>query len=243
VSGYSASAPGRGSRRRRPLRTLLVVVIVLLGLLVAADFAARAVAEEVFASQVQSNGFPRKPSVSIKGFPFLTQLAARNFQQIDLSSANVPEGPVTIKTVNATLNGVHLNSNFKSGTVDRLAGSAFISFPEVSSALQSQAGPLGALVGSAGLTLSSVGNNEVRASVNLVVTSGSATWRITQVSGNELEAQLVGSSGLPSAVLNSVASIKLPLPSLPFNLTIHDVSVTPDGIVGQLDGNNVSFGS
>jgi hypothetical protein len=241
VSGYQTSAPAR-VRRRRPLRTLLIVVIVVIGLLVAADFAGRAVAENVLASQIKSHGFPKKPSVSIKGFPFLTQLAARKFQQVDLSSSDVPEGPVTIKTVNAVLNGVHVDSDFKGGTVDRLTGSAFISFPEVSNALQTQAGPLGSLVGSSGLTLSSVGHNEVRASVNLVVTSGSATWRITQVSGNELEAQLVGSSGLPSAVTSAISSIKLPLPSLPFNLTIKDVQVTPDGIVGQLDGRDISFG-
>ncbi len=243
MSAYRTSAAGRSGRRRRPLRSLLILIIVLLGLLVAADFAAKTVAQDVLASQLKSHGFAVKPSVSIQGFPFLTQLARRQFAQINLSSRDVPEGPVTVKTINAALTGVNLYPDYKGATVRQLTGSAFISFPAVSSALQSAAGPLGALVGSSGLTLSAVGPDQIRATVNLVITSGSATWRLTQLNGRELQFQLISSSGLPSAVLSSVADIKVPLPALPFNVTISNVAVAPDGIVGQLAGSNLSFGS
>lgn len=243
MSGYSEAAPARGGRRRRPLRAVLIVVIVLIALLVAADFAAKAVAQGQFASQIKSHGFPTKPDVSIKGFPFLTQLAGRDFRQVNVSSANVPEGPVTIKTMNFVLNGIHLNSGFSGATVDHLTGTVFITFPELSSALTSQAGDLGSLVGGAGLTLTAASSNEVKASIDLVIVSGSATWRITQTGGNEIDAKLVASSGLPPALLGSVSNIKLQLPALPLKLSIQSLSVTPDGITGTLTGSHLSLSS
>lgn len=243
MSGYQAGAPARGRGRRRPLRITAIVVIVLLALLVAADFAARAIAQDKLASEAQSHGFPKKPSVSIQGFPFLTQVVARNFRQIDISSGNVPEGPVTIKTITAVLTGVRLTSGFSGATVSNLTGKVFITFPELANALTSQAGGFGSLVGGAGLTLTGVGSNEVKASIDLLITSGSATWRITELGGSQIDARLVSSNGLPSSMLSSVRNIKLQLPALPLGLSIQRLSVTPDGITGQLTGHNLKLGS
>jgi hypothetical protein len=230
-------------RRRRPLGTLLIVVIVLLGLLVAADFVARAVAQDKFASEIQSHGFPKKPDVSIQGFPFLTQLVSRDIQQVNIRSADVPEGPVTIKSMNFVLNGLHLNSGYSGGTVDTLTGSVFITFPELANALTSQAGALGSLVGSAGLTLTAASSDEVKASITVLVLSASATWRVTAVDGNKIHVQLVSSSGLPPSLLGSVSNITLRLPALPLSVSLKSVSVTPAGVTGQLAGSNLQLGS
>jgi LmeA-like phospholipid-binding len=243
VSGYPAGAPARGGRRRRPMRTVLIIVIVLIGVLVAADFGAKAFAQGKLASEIQSHGFPKKPDVSIGGFPFLTQLVGRDFRSVTISSGDVPEGPVTINKINAVLSGVRVNSSLSGGTVDQLTGTVFITFPELANALTSQAGALGSLVGGAGLTLTAAGSNEVKATVNVLIVSGSATWRITELRGNEIDVKLVSSSGLPSSLLSSVANIKLRLPALPLHLTIQSLSVTPDGINGQLAGSHLSFGS
>ena len=70
-------------------------VIVLLILLVIGDRVALAVAENAMADQFVSNGLPVKPSVTIEGFPFLTQLAARDLRKVDISASNIPAGPVT----------------------------------------------------------------------------------------------------------------------------------------------------
>ncbi len=95
----SMRRPPRGGRRTR--RYLLVVVIII-ALLVVLDFASRAVAENIMATQIQKQGLPKKPDVSIGGFPFLTQVAAKNFQQVTISTTNLPEGPVTLTKVNVT---------------------------------------------------------------------------------------------------------------------------------------------
>jgi nitrate reductase NapE component len=242
VSGYPAEGSVRGNRRRRPMRTFLIVVIVLLGVLVAADFGARAFAQGKLASEIKSHGFPKKPDVSISGFPFLTQLASRNFKQVSIHSANVPEGPLRIKKISAVMSDVKITSGFSGATVDHLTGSVFITFPELAHAVTSQASGLGQLLGGAGLKLSAAGSNEVKTTFSLVVISGSATWRITPVGGNQINVKLVSSNGLPSSLLGSVSNIRIRLPDLPFHLSIQSLNVTPAGISGTLTGSHLSFG-
>jgi hypothetical protein len=225
------------------MRTFLIVVIVLLGALVATDFAARAYAQDKLAAEIQSHGFPKKPHVSIAGFPFLSQLASRNIRQVSISSANVPEGPVRFKKISAVLSGVHITSGFSGATVDHLTGSVFITFAALAHALTTQAGGLGQLAGGAGLKLTAASSDEVKTSFQVAIVSGSATWRITEIGGDQINVKLVSSSGLPSSLLGSVGNIRLRLPALPFHLSIKNLSVTPDGISGRLTGSHLSFGS
>ena len=242
-TGYEDDAPAR-ARRRHPLRTTIIVVIVLLGLLVALDFAGRAVAQNKVASEIQQQGFPKKPSVSIKGFPFLTQVISRNFKDIQISSSNIKEGPLLIQSIDATMSGVHVNSSYQGGTVDHLNGTMTVTFPALANAMASQAGALGSLV-SSGLTLSDAGNNEVKTSLNLLggLASGTAVWRVTRSGHNDIHIQLVSSSGIGSSVLSGISDITVSLPALPLGMTIQSISVTPTGLVAVITGQNVSFGS
>jgi hypothetical protein len=231
------------SRRRRGgcLRTVIIGVVVLVVLLVAADFVAKAVAQNVAASQIQKDGFPKKPSVTFEGFPFLTQVAAHDFHQVRLSSADVPAGPVDITKVNAVASGVHLNGNFQSGTIDQVSGTVLISFGSLDSALTNALGPAGSVVASAGLKLSAAGPDQIKASLDLVVASGSATWRVTRPNPQELSVTLVGSSGIPASLLQPINNFSFTIPKLPFGLTIQNVSVTPAGIVGHISATHVPF--
>jgi hypothetical protein len=242
-TGYEDTAPAR-TRRRRPWRTVIVVLIVLLGLLVAADFAARAFAQNKMASEIQQQGFPKKPDVSINGFPFLTQVISRDFKNIQLSSDNITEGPLLIQSINATMTGVHVNSSFQSGTVDHLHGTATVTFPALANAMTSQAGALGSLV-SSGLTLSDAGNNEVKASLDLLggLASGTAVWKVTRTGHNDIHVHLVSATGLGSAATSGITDINIPLPALPMGMTIQSIAVTPTGLVAVVTGQNVSFGS
>ena len=237
----SMRRPPRGGRRTR--RSLLVVVIII-ALLVVLDFASRAVAENIMAAQIQKQGLPKKPDVSIGGFPFLTQVATKNFEHVTISTTNLPEGPVTITKVDVTANGIKLRSySSGSGTITSLSGTALISFASLGNTLAQQVGPLGSLLNGAGLNLTAAGPDEVKASLNLLITSGSATWRVTRVSGTELHIGLVSSNGLPASLLGSIQSVNVQIPKLPLGLTIDSVSVTPNGVVGSVSGRDVPFGS
>jgi hypothetical protein len=242
-TGYEDAPPVR-TRRRHPLRTTIIVLIVLLGLLVAADFAGRAYAENKMASEIQQQGFPKKPDVSINGFPFLTQVISRDFKNIQVSSSNIKENVLLIQSIHATMTGVHVNSSFQSGTIDHLNGTMTVTFPALASAMTSQAGALGSLV-SSGLTLSDAGNNEVKASLNLLggLASGTAVWQVTRTDNNDIHVHLVSASGLGSAATSGISDITVPLPTLPLGMTIQSISVTPSGLVATVTGHDVSFGS
>jgi hypothetical protein len=229
-------------RRRHPLRIVIIVVIVLIALLVAADFAARAFAENKAASEIQQQGFPKKPNVDIEGFPFLTQVASKDFKDIQISSSNVTEGPLDIASIDATLKNVHINGAFSGGTIDSLNGTATITFTALSNAMTSQAGPLGQLANSA-LTLSAAGPDEVKATLNVLVLSGTAVWRVTRTGDNAINIQLISTGGLPSSLLSPIKNITLQLPKLPLGLKIQSISVNSSGLTGTLTGQDVSFGS
>jgi LmeA-like phospholipid-binding len=237
ANGYRKVRP----RRRHRLLALLIAVVVLFGLLLAADRLARAYTENRVATELESNGFPHKPHVSIEGFPFLTQLISRDFQQVRISSGDIREGPLTLKSLTATLNDIRLNSSYDGGTVHRLTGSALITFHDLAAALASRT-PLG-VVNAADVKLAAAGPDEVKATFNVVIASGTATWRVTRTGNNQLSAQLVASTGIPASLLSSVDDITLPLPALPLGFQVKSVRVTPRGLVGRLAGRNVSFGS
>jgi hypothetical protein len=53
---------------------------------------------------------------------------------------------------------------------------------------------------------------------------------------------LVTSSGdLSSSVFSAIQDINVPLPSLPVGLSIQSISVTPNGLIGTVAGQNVKF--
>ena len=77
-------------RRRWPI-VLLVLLLVLVGLFVAADRIALGLAEDKAATALQSSqNLPQKPDVSVEGFPFLTQLLAGNFGEVVVTADDVP---------------------------------------------------------------------------------------------------------------------------------------------------------
>ncbi len=144
------------TRRRRRTRRWLIALGVVIVLLVGADFAARAVAEQVAATQFQKQGnLSVKPDVTIEGFPFLTQVAAKDLSDVKVGITNLPEGPVTFSSINATATGIKLNSYaFNSGSIAHINGTAVISFASLGNTLSSEFGPLGQLLNGAGLKLS-----------------------------------------------------------------------------------------
>src|SRR6516225_483013 len=99
------------------MRKLLIgaaVLAVLLVVLVAADRISVAVAENQISDRLTSAyGLPDKPGVTITGFPFLTQVAAGDYHQIDLSASQVLGGGSSMVTA------------------DRAAGSAMVGFGAV----------------------------------------------------------------------------------------------------------------
>ncbi len=226
-------APRR--RRRWPL-VLLIVLVVLAGLLVVADRVAVRYADNEFATQIQKQGFSSKPDVTIEGFPFLTQLAARNFNDVHITATGEKTGPVTIDDINATLRDIKLNSGFNSGTVSSINGTGLITFGSLAKAGSSAAGV-------ANLKIARISDDEAKVTATVAgLFSGSGVARVTQ-SGNKIHVKLISAGGIPTSLLGGLGDFTIPLPSLPMGMTLQSISLTSQGALVHITGHNIAFGN
>jgi hypothetical protein len=222
---YSPAGPPRRRRRgRRAWTALIVVVVVLVALFVAADRIAVAYAQDTIASEIQTQAnLSAKPSVTIEGFPFLTQVLSRDVRQIDISATSVKENALTISSITATATGVHINSSFKGATIDQINGTALITYANLRSALPS---PLN------GTTITpdpSAGPNGVTLSLGGVA---SATGQVTLTSPTQVTLKIDQLGGLASLIGGGFSQATYPfnLPALPVGLKITSLNVASQGV-------------
>ena len=241
---YTYQAP---PKRSRAVKAAIWVAAVIV-LLVALDFGARAFAESQAATQIQKHGFPKKPSVSFGGFPFLTQVITRHFDQITIKSSQIPAGPIKITRLDVVAHNVKMNSSFQSGTAGPLNGTLLISLGEIGSFL-SAAGPLASFLGGGGsgggLHIKSVGSSELKGSLKLAsgLLSWSAVWQVKSAGPHEIDLVLVRSHGLPGSLRSSASNVKLPLSSLPANLTLTGkINTSGKGITAHVHAASIAFG-
>jgi hypothetical protein len=220
----------RRRRRRWPFITLIVIILVL----VVADRAANAYTEDQMASQVQSSlALSGKPHVTIQGFPFLTQLAARDFRTVDINASNETAGPggqLEIASLTATLHGMHIHG-LKSATIDQFNASALITFTAL--------GKAGGIP--QGITLSADGPNRIKATVDIGPLSDTATAQVTQAGPGKINVRIIDAGGIPADVLGSLANFTISIPKLPAGVTIQSVSVTQQGLRIIASGHNTTL--
>lgn len=203
---------------------LIVIVIVLAGVFVAGDRIAVAYAQGVIASKIQAQGhLEQKPTVTIEGFPFLTQVAARDVRKVTISTRDVTEGRLVISGIDATATGVRLSASFNRVTIGQITGQAVITYPALDYAV--------GIPGGARITPDpSAGHNGVTVSVagGLASASGqvilvSATRAILKVE------KLGGLAGLLGGT--TTGSYVLVIPALPAGLKVTSLSLTARGVV------------
>jgi LmeA-like phospholipid-binding len=225
-------------RRRRGRRIALITVLVIIVLLVIADFAAKAYTENQMASQVQSSlGLSGKPKVTIQGFPFLTQLAARDFKTVNVTASNetihvnsVGSGVLEIASLNATLHGMHIHG-FNSATIDQFNATALITFTALAN--------VGGIPSD--LSLSGAGPNQIKATISLGPLSNTATAQVTQTGPNQINVKVIDAGLIPVSALGNLANFTVTIPDLPAGVTITSVSVTRQGVQVTAAGRNTTF--
>lgn len=230
-------APPRSRRRHRRWPWITVLVIVVL--LVVADRGANAYAENQMASQFQSSlGLSGKPHVAIEGFPFLTQLVARDLKQVDISATNetvtaqtAGSGVLEIASLTATLHGMHIHGT-NSATIDQFNASALITFTAL--------GNVGGL--SQGITLSADGPNQVKATFNIDgLGAATAVAKVTQVGSNKINVHLINGGDVPTDLLGNLVNFNITIPKLPAGVSIQSVSVTQQGLRITATGHNTTL--
>jgi hypothetical protein len=103
------TAPPSNARRGRRARRWIIVLVVVVGLLVGADFGLAAFAEHTISQKAHDQlDLTQDPSVTIHGFPFTTQALSGDYSHITVYAAGVPVPSAKLQDVeiNAELTGV-----------------------------------------------------------------------------------------------------------------------------------------
>jgi hypothetical protein len=120
-----------GGERQR-VKKIVLSLVILAGLLVAADYGAAAVAEHRVAQRMHSAlGLPGDPTVQINGFPFLTQAVAGDYRDVGVAADRIRYGALQL-SVRAHLHHarVPLSALFHGGApvvrIDQAEGTVLI---------------------------------------------------------------------------------------------------------------------
>jgi hypothetical protein len=120
------------------MRRLVIALLVLVGLFVAVDFGAAALAESAVSRQMREQiGLVDDPAVRINGFPFLTQALSGDYSSVDVDATRISVGELQDLTVHAQLRDVTaplpmlLGSGPKSLAVQEVEGTVRIPASDV----------------------------------------------------------------------------------------------------------------
>jgi hypothetical protein len=236
--GYGPTArlpqPTRRLRRRRhPFVWLTVVIAALLVILGIGDQVAKSYAQNQVASKIeQQSQLSAKPSVTIEGWPFLTQVAAHDLKAVDISASNVTANSGKLPfSFTAKATGVHLNSSFNSATVDHISGQATVPFSSVATLVPG---------GSTTVTADPAdGPDAVKVDLGI---AGSVTGTVKLTSPSKITITLSSASGLASLFSQlSGNAIAITIPPLPAGLVVKSVSVTSQGIVATASASHTAL--
>ena len=180
--------------------------------------------------------------MTIEGFPFLTQLAAKDFKKVDISASNVP---VPLPT-----GGAHdqqrprddqrpahqrvlvQRERHASTTSPR---TAFVSFGALAAA--------GGLGGGSGITVTQDGTNKLKITAGLGgIFSDTEEAQITQTGAQTISIKILPSSSPVGSLLSAFGSFSFSLPKgVPASLRITGLTVNSQGLNVSAAATNATF--
>jgi hypothetical protein len=138
---------------KKPVKITAIVVVVLAGLLVGADYGLAAAAEYQVSKKMRSDlNLANDPSVNIHGFPFITQALAGDYHDITVNATGVPaKNTLRDLEVDADLHDVRVKlSDLLSGNVSQ------VRVDEVDGQVKVKASDIGRLLNIPDLTINPV---------------------------------------------------------------------------------------
>src|SRR5688500_10044699 len=220
------------------MRQLLVCLSRIGGIAIAGARLAAGLAADEAERRLVEEGFTG-PSVTMHGFPFLTQLAARTFDRVTVRADSLDAGDGNARAVSAELTDVHAP---QSGPVQvaALTASGTVPYDVVSRAVGSPALQLAPAPG---------GEVEVTRTVEVagqsfdVVARARVQARGTRLSIMPTDLQVAGLPSLDerlSALISERVALVYDIPDLPYGVKVEKVTATDGGFVVQVSGRDLS---
>ncbi|WP_052855996.1 MULTISPECIES: LmeA family phospholipid-binding protein [Streptomyces] len=230
----------------RALRVLLFVVVIFGALFVGADRLAVNFAENKAADKIRSSqGLDEPPNVTIKGFPFLTQVAGRTLEEVDADLGGIQaraEGrALRLDQLTAEFRDVELTSDYTSiKSAARATGDARITYADLTKAAGGD------------VTVSYGGEKNGSSQVKIapkvaILSSLEVTGTVSAVNGNTVRLRVDKIPTVCAALPGCEAKVRAQtdhdwkLDQLPRNLKLERVVTSPDGIAISASGRNVAL--
>lgn len=218
------------------MRKFLIGLVILVVVLVVIDRAAAVIAAREVGTRVQSAyGLPERPGVSVQGFPFLTQVASGNYQQIDVSIKKANADGVQLRDIQARFTGVHAPVSLLFGqgsgnvTAAHATGTALLPYAQVQQRLPK------------GIRLADQdGSLRVSGTTPLGAVAGTARLAVTK-SGISVTPVQLTVGGVSAGALAARFTFVIPVGQLPLHLSVTGVRVTGGGLVIAAGAHDVAF--
>ncbi|MEU3277706.1 LmeA family phospholipid-binding protein [Streptomyces antibioticus] len=240
----------------RALRILLIVVVVLGGLFVIADRVALHFAEGEAADKLRATeNLAATPDVSIKGFPFLTQVAGGSLDDVevgikDYRATTGSDGQtIRIDDLKADMKGVEFSGDYSSATATSATGTASIAYEELLKTAKSEETQVAPGVTARVIGLSDGGSGKIKVTVEATVLGTKLPQPLSVLSTVAVEGDTVRvhADSLPSfggvrAAENEVRSItdfEQKIDDLPGGIRLDKVEAAQSGVLILVKGSNV----
>ncbi|MEV6106833.1 DUF2993 domain-containing protein [Streptomyces sp. NPDC051940] len=226
----------------RGLRILLILVSLFAIVFVVADRVVVGVAEDEAADRIQARqGIAGDTTVSIRGFPFLTQVLSKHLDLVELHLSDVQaasgrdeRGRVVISEMSATLRDIRLGSGFGSAVAGTAEGHALIGYDQ----LRQQSGER--------LKVTYSGDERLKVTADIEVNGRTVATTVTAeievTGGDAIRLRVVDGDGAVDAARRQIGFTQ-PVAGLPGGLTLKNVTPTADGLNIGLTGRDVSLTS
>ncbi|POX52737.1 DUF2993 domain-containing protein [Streptomyces sp. Ru71] len=239
----------------RALRILLIAVVILGGLFAVADRVAVHFAESEAADQVRKNeGLKDTPDVSIEGFPFLTQYAAGELDDVevgikDYEAATGKAGQkVRIDDLQAHGKGVSFSGDYSTATAKSVTGTATVSYAELMKTAKSEPTEVAPGVEARIVGLSDGGDGKIKVAVeatlpilgkqNLSVLSSVAVVN-DRIEFHADSLPALGAAAVAEQRIRRIIDFQQVIDQLPGGVKLDSVRAAPDGVEISVKGSNV----
>lgn len=244
----------------RALRILLIVAVVLGGLFAIADRVAVHFAQNEVADKLKgTENLAETPDVSIKGFPFLTQVASGELDDVEIgikhyeatASAGTSSGPqkIRIDDLNAEMKGVTFSGDYGSATATSATGTALITYGELLKTTRSEPTQVAPGVTARVVGLSGGGNGKIKIAVEAnvlgtklpspVYVLSSVTAQGNTVTVHANTSPRIGGVELADSRIRAITDFQQKIDRLPGGIQLDKVQAAKDGVEITVKGSDV----
>ncbi|MEE1930415.1 DUF2993 domain-containing protein [Streptomyces sp. TRM 70351] len=232
----------------RALRITLIVLLVLGGLFVAADRLAVNYVEGRLAEEAKSARGAQEAEVSVRGFPFLTQVASRELDAVDVTLGGVTarsgSRSLQVSEFEIQARRIALSESFTSAVAQTATGTAHVTYADLSAAAEedvtiSYGGPA---EGGGASTVKVTGSARVPGLDRTVEASTTSTLTVEDGDTIRLHADEVPGEGIPGVeeLIRQRIDFTRQIDGLPAGVRLTGIEATEDGVDVRFAGERIS---